>query len=61
MLPPSTLTHKEGRMKTTMDLPDGMWRAAKVRAIDEGTDLRQVVIAALTVYLKQKPIKRVDR
>ncbi|MDN5941274.1 MAG: hypothetical protein L0H94_05260 [Nitrospira sp.] len=45
-------------MKTTVNLPDAIWRAAKVRAIDEGTDLGRVVLAALTQYLKQKPTKR---
>lgn len=48
-------------MKTTVNLPDALWRAAKVRAIDEGTDLGQVTVAALTAYLKQKPTKRVTR
>lgn len=45
-------------MKTTVDLPDTLWRAAKVRAIDEGADLRRVIIAALEQYLKRKPTKR---
>jgi hypothetical protein len=50
---------KEGvTVKTTVDLPDALWRAAKVRAIDEGTDLRRVIIAALEQYLKRKSTKR---
>ena len=44
-------------MKTTVDLPESLWRAAKIRAMDERTDLRQVVIAALKMYLKTKPKK----
>ena len=39
-------------MKTTVDLPESLWRAAKIRAMDERTDLRQVVIAALEAHLK---------
>lgn len=39
-------------MKTTVDLPASLWRAAKIRAMDERTDLRQVIIAALEAYLK---------
>jgi len=39
-------------VKTTVDLPLALWRAAKVRAMDERTDLRQIVIAALAAYLK---------
>jgi hypothetical protein len=38
-------------VKTTIDLPEQLWRAAKVRAIDERTDLRGIVIAALKLYL----------
>jgi hypothetical protein len=47
---------QEARMhKTTVDLPETLWRAAKIRALDERSDLRAVVIAALEVYLKAKP------
>ncbi len=44
-------------MKTTVDLPEALWRAAKVRGIEEGTDLRRVIMAALNLYLKRKPTK----
>jgi len=40
-------------VKTTMVLPEDLWRAAKIRAINEGIDLNQVVIAALESYLKR--------
>jgi len=36
-----------------MVLPEDLWRAAKIRAINEGIDLNQVVIAALESYLKR--------
>ncbi len=39
-------------MKTTVDLPEDLWRRAKVRAVDERTDLRRVVISALEAYLR---------
>lgn len=42
-------------MKTTVDLPEDLWRKAKVRAMDERKDLRQVIIVALEAYLKSKP------
>jgi len=45
----------ERTVKTTIDLPQAVWRAAKIRAMDEGTDLRTVVIKALEAYLKAKP------
>ncbi len=38
-------------VKTTVDLPQDLWRAAKIRAMDDLTDLRSVVIAALKAYL----------
>ena len=34
-------------VKTTVDLPEALWRSAKVRAMDERTDLRSVIIRAL--------------
>ena len=38
-------------VKTTVDLPEPLWRAVKIRALDERTDLRAIVIAALETYL----------
>ena len=38
-------------VKTTVDLPQPLWRAAKIRAMDEQSDLRSVIIAALRKYL----------
>ena len=46
------------RMKTTMVLPRDLWKRAKVRAMDDSTDLSGVVIAALETYLKRKGGKR---
>jgi hypothetical protein len=40
------------KRKTTVELPTALWRAAKIRAMDEGGDLRSVIIAALEAYLK---------
>ena len=49
-------------VKTTVDLPETLWRAAKVRAVDERSDLRSVVAAALELYLKTtKPRKEGER
>lgn len=44
-------------IKTTVDLPEELWRAAKIRAMDGRTDLRSVIIEALTALLKTKPKK----
>jgi hypothetical protein len=42
-------------IKTTVELPQELWRAAKIRAMDEQTDFRSVVIAALGLYLQVPP------
>ena len=49
------------KMKTTMILPRELWKRAKVRAMDDGTDLSGIVIEALEAYLKAKPRKEVQR
>ena len=40
-------------VKTTVELPGDLWRAAKIRAMDERSDLRTVLIRALEQYLGQ--------
>ena len=39
-------------VKTTVELPGELWRAAKIRAMDERADLRTVLIRALENYLR---------
>ncbi len=39
-------------VKTTVRLPRKLWRDARVRALDEGVDLQDLVAAALKLYLK---------
>jgi hypothetical protein len=41
-------------VKTTVDLPQDLWRAAKIRAVNDNTDLRSVIIAALNSYLQAR-------
>ena len=40
-------------MKTSVDIPDYLWKAAKHLAIEERIDLRGVIIRALEEYLKK--------
>jgi hypothetical protein len=42
-------------MRTTIDISDELLRLAKKRAADEGATLRQVVEAALRLYLVKSP------
>jgi hypothetical protein len=44
-------------VKTTLELPEELWKEAKVRALDERTDLRSLLIRGLTLVLAQKPKK----
>jgi hypothetical protein len=39
-------------VKTSVELPRELWKAAHVRALDEHSDLRGVITAALELYLK---------
>jgi len=47
--------------KTSIELPLSLWKAAKVCAIEEETDLRTVIIRALIEYLKSSQEKRKGR
>jgi hypothetical protein len=48
-------------VKTTVELPGELWRAAKIRAMDERADLRSVLIRALEDYLRESGPKRPER
>jgi hypothetical protein len=48
----ATRNASTAHVKTTVELPQELWRAAKIRAMDDHTDLRSVVIAALRTYLQ---------
>ena len=39
-------------MKTTMIVPEDLWAAAKIRAVQERRDLKDVITDALRLYLK---------
>jgi hypothetical protein len=45
-------------VKTTVELPGELWRAAKIRAMDERADLRTVLIRALEDYLREDTADR---
>lgn len=40
-------------MKTSVEIPDDLWKAAKHKAIEEGIDLKGIIIKALEEYLKK--------
>ena len=41
-------------MKTSVDIPDDLWKAAKILAVEENKDLRDVIIEALQEHLGKK-------
>ena len=49
--PPAGRATKRG-VKTTVELPADVWRAAKIRAMDDYSDLRSVIVAALRSHLR---------
>ena len=50
---PKPRTEGSDAVKTTIKLPAELWEKAKVRAIEDRTDLRTIVVAALGAYLKK--------
>ena len=48
----------EAVVKTTIELPADVWRAAKMRAVDERSDLRRIIIEALRAHLTKKETRR---
>jgi hypothetical protein len=48
-------------VKCTVKLPADIWRAAKIRALDERDEFQRVVARALDLYLKTKPRKEGGR
>lgn len=41
-------------VKCTVRLPRKLWREARVRALDEGTEFQIIVAKALEAYLKRR-------
>ena len=41
-------------MKTSVDIPDDLWKASKILAVEESKDLRDVIIEALQEHLSKK-------
>ncbi len=39
-------------MRTMVNLPEDLWKAAKIRAMDERATLKDIMIKALQAYLK---------
>jgi hypothetical protein len=44
-------------VKTTVELPADVWRAAKIRAMDDYSDLRSVIVEALRSHLRLSGVK----
>jgi hypothetical protein len=55
----ASTTARESRrgVKTTVELPADVWRAAKIRAMDDYSDLRSVIVEALRTHLRLSGVK----
>lgn len=51
----------KGEVKTSLWLPEELWKRAKVRAVEGRVDLRDVIIAALETYLGRTKGERMQR
>ena len=54
-------TSRPGITRTTVELADALHQEAKIRAIREGRDLRDLFTDALTAYLKTPLLKKEGR
>lgn len=45
-------------VRTSLTLPEDLWKATQHRAIETRSSLRQIVIEALELYLKTPPKQR---
>ena len=56
MTPKPRKTAKPGEpatVKTTLVMPEGLWRRAKVRAMEERCDLKDLLLEGLELVLKR--------
>lgn len=44
-------------MKTSVEIPDDLWKAAKHLAVEEEIDLKDVIVKALEEFLKREQKK----
>jgi hypothetical protein len=47
-------TERPGEVKTSLYLPESLWKAAKIRALEDGCDLRDVIIRGLEIVTKRR-------
>ncbi len=45
-------------VKTTVELPLELWQAVKMRAVEDRSDLRGVIVKALAEYLVKRSSRR---
>jgi hypothetical protein len=47
----------EDLVQLTVRIPRSLWKRAKLRAVEEERDLREIVMESLEAYLRTKPKK----
>jgi hypothetical protein len=56
-----TIDHKYGTiasMRTTVDIPDPVYRRLKIRAANEGSSAKELILRGVKHVLKERPRKR---
>lgn len=51
---PRKQTDPDPIIKTTLRIPESLLKRAKIRGIEDGQPLQDVIVAALEMYLKQR-------
>ena len=46
-----TVMSREKQVKTSVRFPESLWKAGRIRAIEEGRDFQEIVSEALRRYL----------
>lgn len=44
---------EKSMVKTSLRLPEELWKAVRIRAIEQGVDAQDIVADALRLYLKK--------
>jgi hypothetical protein len=44
-------------LKTSINLPEGLWRRVRIRALEEGREAQGIVAELLESYLRKAPKK----
>lgn len=44
-------------ISTNIHIPEDLWRAIKIRAAEEGTSMKQLILEGISIVLKKRPAR----